>query len=116
MDSGRKALLARAREFGALAQNWSWKDFLERSVTFRTLALYLGIQNEWWEEFWRSFSLEKAKVDQDKNLRSFRFCCRATDLPFLMMFLSKWFGGKKRISEIREEEFMQAYALGMKSD
>ncbi len=60
MDSGREALLEKAREFGSLAQTMTFQDFLDKSVTYRTLALYLGIQNEWWDEFWRSFSFSLA--------------------------------------------------------
>ena len=60
MDSGRLALLEKAREFGSLAHNWSIDEFLETTVTYRTLALYLGIQSEWWGEFWRSFSFSLA--------------------------------------------------------
>ena len=108
MDSGRLALLEKAREFGSLAQKWSIDEFLERTVTYRTLALYLGIQSEWWEEFWRSFSFAATTI---KNAR---WCCRARDLPFLMSFLSNWFGKGGRIANISGLELLRAYRLVMR--
>ena len=109
MDSGRKALFEKAREFGALAQNSSWEDFLEKSVTYRTLAQLLGIHEEWWEEFWRSFYF--ARKAETNNLQGFRFCCRAKDLPFLMSFLSAWFGKNMRITDISKQEFRRVFRL-----
>ena len=61
MDSGRLALLEKAREFGSLAQTMTFQDFLDKSVTYRTLALYLGVEALWWSEFWRSFSFYASK-------------------------------------------------------
>ncbi len=112
MDSGRIALLEKAREFGSLAHNMTFQDFLDKSVTYRTLAFYLGIQSEWWDEFWRSFSFAK-EINADEKLRGFRFCCRAEDLSFLMMFLSCYFGGDVPISNISEKEFLRASRLVM---
>ena len=113
MDSGRLALLEKAREFGSLAQNMTFQDFLDKSVTYRTLALYLGIQSEWWEEFWRSFSFAQ-KDSEENRLCGFRFKCKARDLPFLMSFLSNWFGGGTRLSDISEKEFEHVYHLVMR--
>lgn len=120
MDSGRKALLDKAREFGSLAHGWSIDEFLERTVTYRTLALYLGIQSEWWSEFWRSFSFDcKRKNDDqnsfehtktnDKNVRSFHFCCKVGDAKFALFYLSLWFGTETNISDIPKEEFQKVY-------
>ena len=111
MDSGRKALLEKAREFGFSARNSSCEDFLEKSVTYRTLALYLGIQKEWWEEFWRSFSF--SRETETEGLQGYQFCCKAKDLPFLMSFLSSWFGKNARISDIPKQEFVRVYRLVM---
>ena len=110
MDSGRLALLEKAREFGSLAQNMTFQDFLDESVTYRTLALYLGIQNEWWEEFWRSFSFVPTN-GSDEKLRSLSICCKGKDLPFLMSFLSNWFGKNAKIADIPEKEFGRAYRV-----
>ena len=107
MDSGRKALLEKAQEFGSLAHTLSWNEIFSRSVTYRTLALYLGIQKEWWEEFWRSFSFSGER----KSLRDFQFCCKTKDLLFLMNFLSNWFGGNTRIADVGRKEFEHAYRL-----
>lgn len=106
MDSGRKALLEKAREYGSLAQNLTFQDFLDKSVTYRTLARLLGIQDEWWDEFWRSFSFPK--------VHNFRFSCKAHDLDFLLMFLSNWFGGNTPIADISEKEFSRVYHLVMR--
>lgn len=110
MDSGRKALLEKARELGTLAQNMTFQDFLDKSVTYRTLARYLGIQKEWWEAFWRSFSF----YGEGEGVHAFRFCCKAKDLPFLMRFLSNWAGKDARVSEIPAKEFYHAYHLVMR--
>ena len=67
MDSGRKALLEKAREFGSLARHATLREFLDKSVTYRTLALYLGMESRWWEEFWRSFSFSLAGVQGGSN-------------------------------------------------
>lgn len=114
MDSGRIALLEKAREFGSLAQTMTFQDFLDKSVTYRTLALYLGIQYEWWGEFWRSFSFV-GHDGGDGMLRGFRFCCRAKDLPSLMHFLLNWFGKDTRIADIHGEEFAHVYHLAMRA-
>ena len=111
MDSGREALLEKAREFGSLAHNLSWNEILSRSVTYRTLALYLGIQKEWWEEFERSFSFSEER----EGIRSFQFGCKSKDFPFLMNFLSNWFGGSTRIADVAPEEFEHAYHLVLRS-
>ena len=110
MDSGRKALLDKAREFGSLAQNWSQKDFLEKTVTYRTLARYLDIQSEWWGEFWRSFSLSR---QSEEKLQGFRFRCKIDDAIFLMHFLELWFGKNTPIAEISVMEFRHVYRLVM---
>lgn len=115
MDSGRLALLEKAREFGSLAQNMTFQDFLDKSVTYRTLALFLGIHKEWWGEFWRSFSFAQ-KNDGDDLPRRFRFCCRAQDLPFLTMFLACWFGKDTYIKDIPAREFERVYRLAMRTD
>ena len=112
MDSGREALLEKAREFGSLARTLSWSDVFDRSVTYRTLAFYLGIQKEWWEEFWRSFYF--SRKTETNNLQGFRFCCKARDLPFLMSFLSTWFGKNTRIADIPKQEFSRVYRLIMR--
>lgn len=113
MDSGRKALLEKAREFGSLAKNWSIDEFLERTVTYRTLAFYLGIQSEWWDEFWRSFSFALGQV-QETKVKSFHFCCKAREAPFLLFFLSCWFGKGTRIADVSERDLFQAYRLLMR--
>lgn len=115
MDSGRLALLEKAREFGYLAHNMTFQDLLDKSVTYRTLALFLGIQSEWWEEFWRSFSFPKAKSVRESKMKNFHFCCKAQDLKLLMMFLSCWFGGDMRIADISEKEFTHVYHLIMRA-
>ena len=112
MDSGRKALLEKAREFGSLAHNMTFQDFLDKSVTYRTLALYLGIQKEWWEEFWRSFCFA-AQQGESNKVRAFRFCCKAKDLLFVMSFLADWFGRDTAISDISKEELNHVYHLVM---
>ena len=112
MDSGRKALLEKAREFGSLAHTLSWNEILSRSVTYRTLALYLGIQKEWWEEFERSFSFAPSNVKVE-TVKCFRWCCNAKSLPFVMNFLSNWFGRGVRISDIPAKALCHAYALVM---
>lgn len=112
MDSGRKALLEKAREFGSLAHNMTFQDFLDKSVTYRTLALYLGIQSEWWEEFWRSFSF----ANEERKMRAFRFCIKTKDLSFVMSFLSCWFGRHARVSDIPEGEFERAFHLVMREE
>ncbi len=115
MDSGRKSLLEKAREFGSLAQIWSINELLDRTITYRTLAVYLGIQTEWWEEFWRSFyfALSREKVE---TVKRFRWCCNAKSLPFVMNFLSNWFGKGVRVSQISAEEFAHVYHLLMRED
>ena len=104
MDSARKALLQNAQEFGFLAHNLSLDEVLAKSVTHRTLALYLGVEALWWSEFWRSFSFAKL---QNENLavRRFQLCGKADDLRFILMFLSCWFGGDVPIASIPKKEF-----------
>ncbi len=109
MDSGRLALLEKAREFGSLAKNWSIDEFLERTITYRTLALYLGVETLWWSEFWRSFSFACIRDNDDGKLRSFHFCCKARDAQFILFFLSLWFGTDTKISDIPKEEFQEVY-------
>lgn len=126
MDSGRIALLEKAREFGSLAQNMTFQDFLDKSVTYRTLALYLGIQSEWWSEFWRSFSFDRKRKNDnqnsfehtktnDKNVRSFHFCCKVGDAKFALFYLSLWFGTETNISDIPKEEFQKVYYRVMRA-
>ena len=115
MDSGRIALLEKAREFGSLAQNMAFLDFLDKSVTYRTLALYLGIHDEWWDEFWRSFSFDTQKANDNKNVRSFHFCCKVRDAQIVLVLLSLWFGAETRISDIPKEEFQKIYHLIMRA-
>ena len=114
MDSGRKALLERAREFGFSAQNLTLRDFLDKSVTYRTLALYLGVESQWWSEFWRSFSFAK-ETGKNPKLRSFQICCTAKDALTFMNFLSLWFGEKTRLSDIPQKEFRHVVHLVMKA-
>lgn len=115
MDSGRKALLEKAQEFGFLAHTLSWNEILSRSVTYRTLALHLGIQKEWWEEFQRSFSFTNIRDNDDEKLSSFHFCCKARDAQFILFFLSLWFGPDTKISDIPKEEFQKVYHLVMRT-
>lgn len=114
MDSGREALLEKAREFGSLAQNMTFQDFLDKSVTYRTLALYLGVETLWWSEFWRSFSFSQ-EASNNPKLRSFQICCTAKDTLTFMNFLSLWFGEKTRLSDIPQKEFRHVVHLVMKA-
>lgn len=114
MDSGRLALLEKAREFGSLAHNMTLQDFLDESVTYRTLALYLGIQSEWWEEFWRSFSFATSNADRKANgVKRIHFCCHAKDACFVLKFLCMWFGKETRLADIPSDEFDYAYHIVM---
>lgn len=114
MDSGRLALLEKAREFGSLAQGWSINELLDRTITYRTLALYLGIQTEWWDEFWRSFSFPAvASSDSNRKLKAIRFSGVANEIPFLMRFMSCWVGKDVCVADINEEDLAHALMLVM---
>ena len=113
MDSGREALLEKAREFGSLAQNWSLEELLERTVTYRTLALYLGVETLWWSEFWRSFSFAQ-EAGKNLKMRSFHIYCTAKDTLTFINFLSLWFGERTRLSDIPRKEFRHVFHLVMK--
>ena len=115
MDSGRLALFEKAREFGATAQNEGWNHFLKRSVTYRTLAQLLGIHEEWWDEFWRSF-FSTRKCAKSQKAKRLVFCGKAKDTSFLTMFFSSWFGGSTRRSEVSEEDFSFVYHLVMRKE
>lgn len=110
MDSGRLALLEKAREFGSLARTLSWSEVLDRSATYRALAFYLSIQKEWWEEFWRSFSFSAAR----RGTRRFQFSGKVKSLPSIMSFLSNWFGRDARLSDIDAEELRHAFSIVMR--
>lgn len=114
MDSGRKALLEKARELGTLAQNMTFQDFLDKSVTYRTLALYLGVETLWWSEFWRSFSYAVSRRKRKPKSRTYRFCGTVRDVTFAVKFLALWFGAAARIADIPEEEFYRVYHLIMR--
>ena len=115
MDSGRKALLEKAQEFGFLAHTLSWNEILSRSVTYRTLAQLLGIHEEWWDEFWRSF-FSTRKCAKSQKAKRLVFCGKAKDTSFLTMFFSSWFGGSTRLSEVSEEDFSFVYHLVMRKE
>ena len=113
MDSGRTALLQSAREFGSQAHTLPFSELLNKTITYRTLARYLGIESAWWWEFWHAFSLFSKSLSDESNRRNrkFLFSCEAKKLPHLMEFLMSWFGKDTRIADISINKFFFALSL-----